>query len=89
MATAERPDDTAVQDPVTDEERTARRAAREDAARTPGPATPSALEVARARQRDEFGGINWGASFFGWLVDDRRGDAADRAARRRRRRRSA
>ena len=67
VATAERPDDTAVQDHVTDEERTARRSAREDA-RVPGPATPSALEVARARQRDEFGGINWGASFFGWLV---------------------
>jgi hypothetical protein len=31
-------------------------------------ATASALETARARQRDEFGGINWGASFFGWLV---------------------
>jgi hypothetical protein len=23
---------------------------------------------ARSRQRDEFGGINWGAAFFGWLV---------------------
>jgi amino acid transporter len=22
----------------------------------------------RARQRDEYGGINWGAAFFGWLV---------------------
>jgi hypothetical protein len=22
----------------------------------------------RARQRDEFGGVNWGAAFFGWLV---------------------
>jgi hypothetical protein len=22
----------------------------------------------RAKQREEFGGINWGASFFGWLV---------------------
>ena len=21
-----------------------------------------------ARQRDEYGGINWGAAFFGWLV---------------------
>jgi hypothetical protein len=31
-------------------------------------ATAAALETARARQRDEFGGINWGASFFGWLV---------------------
>ena len=33
-----------------------------------GVATGSALETARARQRDEFGGVNWGASFFGWLV---------------------
>jgi hypothetical protein len=33
-----------------------------------GAATASALETARARQRDEFGGVNWGASFFGWLV---------------------
>jgi hypothetical protein len=33
-----------------------------------GTATASALATARARQRDEFGGINWGASFFGWLV---------------------
>jgi hypothetical protein len=33
-----------------------------------GAATASALETARARQRDEYGGINWGASFFGWLV---------------------
>jgi hypothetical protein len=33
-----------------------------------GAATTAALERARARQRAEFGGINWGASFFGWLV---------------------
>ncbi len=26
------------------------------------------LHDVRARQREEFGGINWGASFFGWLV---------------------
>jgi hypothetical protein len=26
------------------------------------------VSYARARQRDEFGGINWGAAFFGWLV---------------------
>jgi hypothetical protein len=26
------------------------------------------LRVVRARQREEFGGINWGAAFFGWLV---------------------
>jgi MFS family permease len=24
--------------------------------------------IDRARQRDEFGGFNWGAAFFGWLV---------------------
>ena len=71
VATAERPDETAVQEPVTDDERTARREARDEAraeTHVQGPATASALEVARARQRDEFGGINWGASFFGWLV---------------------
>jgi hypothetical protein len=33
-----------------------------------GVATAAALETARARQRDEYGGINWGAAFFGWLV---------------------
>ena len=26
------------------------------------------MDAARARQRDEYGGINWGAAFFGWLV---------------------
>jgi hypothetical protein len=25
-------------------------------------------DYVRARQRDEYGGINWGAAFFGWLV---------------------
>jgi hypothetical protein len=33
-----------------------------------GAATSAALDTARARQRDKFGGMNWGASFFGWLV---------------------
>jgi len=28
---------------------------------------PAAQEV-RARQREEYGGLNWGAAFFGWLV---------------------
>jgi MFS family permease len=27
-----------------------------------------APRVDRERQRDQFGGLNWGASFFGWLV---------------------
>jgi hypothetical protein len=26
------------------------------------------MQAVRARQRQEFGGINWGAAFFGWLV---------------------
>ena len=26
------------------------------------------MRSVRARQREEFGGINWGAAFFGWLV---------------------
>ena len=31
-------------------------------------ATRDHLRTARARQRQEYGGINWGAAFFGWLV---------------------
>ena len=30
-------------------------------------AAPTAREV-RGRQRDAFGGLNWGSAFFGWLV---------------------
>jgi hypothetical protein len=30
--------------------------------------TPVSAGEVRARQRDEYGGINWGAAFFGWLV---------------------
>jgi MFS family permease len=63
VATAERPNGTG--DPVLDEDRGSRRATSRG---SNGAATRSALETARARQRDEFGGINWGASFFGWLV---------------------
>ncbi len=32
------------------------------------PADRERMQAVRARQREEFGGINWGASFFGWLV---------------------
>jgi hypothetical protein len=28
----------------------------------------AAAREVRARQREEFGGLNWGAAFFGWLV---------------------
>jgi hypothetical protein len=31
-------------------------------------ATRDHLHTARVRQREEYGGINWGAAFFGWLV---------------------
>src|ERR671915_1023278 len=37
----------------------------------PAPASNTNTETAqrlRARQHDEFGGINWGSAFFGWLV---------------------
>ena len=33
-----------------------------------GTATRETLHHVRARQREEYGGINWGAAFFGWLV---------------------
>jgi amino acid transporter len=37
--------------------------------RTAGPGmTRDHVRDMRARQRDEYGGINWGAAFFGWLV---------------------
>jgi hypothetical protein len=50
-----------------DRERTAVR----EPARTERAAPVSNVETARrvrARQREEFGGINWGSAFFGWLV---------------------
>jgi hypothetical protein len=33
-----------------------------------GTLTREHMRDVRARQRDEYGGINWGAAFFGWLV---------------------
>ncbi|HWM09518.1 MAG TPA: hypothetical protein VNO82_09235 [Solirubrobacteraceae bacterium] len=32
------------------------------------PADREQMHAVRARQREEYGGINWGAAFFGWLV---------------------
>jgi hypothetical protein len=37
-------------------------------ARMPAPVNREQMHAVRARQREEFGGINWGAAFFGWLV---------------------
>jgi amino acid transporter len=38
------------------------------AAHPRGMATRETMQSVRARQREEYGGINWGAAFFGWLV---------------------
>jgi len=40
------------------------------ATRVERPVRPTAdtMRDVRARQREEYGGINWGAAFFGWLV---------------------
>ncbi|MFY9487490.1 MAG: hypothetical protein WAP35_02175 [Solirubrobacterales bacterium] len=38
------------------------------AARQRAPMSRDTMDAARARQRDEFGGFNLGAAFFGWLV---------------------
>jgi hypothetical protein len=54
---------TAVVDPPT----RSTGAMRTDAPATTGMTREHMREV-RARQRDEYGGINWGAAFFGWLV---------------------
>ena len=43
----------------------------------------------RRRQREEYGGLNWGSAFFGWLVAVGVADAADRAPERAPARRSA
>ena len=64
VATADRPPDAVADRPAeAPAEHTEEHTRTDDRATTTG-----ALETARARQRDEFGGINWGASFFGWLV---------------------
>ncbi|HEU0023216.1 MAG TPA: hypothetical protein VFQ12_01205, partial [Thermoleophilaceae bacterium] len=34
----------------------------------PAPTTRETARDVRARQREEYGGLNWGAAFFGWLV---------------------
>jgi hypothetical protein len=60
VATAERPATT--RDPDTD----GGRFTRDDTAT--GLTGREAARDVRARQREEFGGLNWGAAFFGWLV---------------------
>ena len=69
-AVAERPTGAATETETEREEtaREERTGATGTAVPAGGTATHDALQTARARQRDEYGGVNWGASFFGWLV---------------------
>jgi hypothetical protein len=66
-AVADRPatDRTATTDPATATDRTAATDRGTTTRRVP---TREHMHAARARQREEYGGINWGAAFFGWLV---------------------
>lgn len=43
-------------------------AAPADGRSAPADTRSSPLDSARARQRAEFGGVNWGSAFFGWIV---------------------
>ena len=47
---------------TAEEDRTATRVER------PGRPAANTMGDVRGRQREEYGGINWGAAFFGWLV---------------------
>src|SRR5918997_3759538 len=60
VATAERP--AATRETTAGEGRFER-----DRATTGATGREAARDV-RARQREEFGGLNWGSAFFGWLV---------------------
>jgi MFS family permease len=62
VATADRPVDR--DDPrYTDDPRYA-----DNGGATGAVTTRETMRDVRARQRDEYGGTNWGAAFFGWLV---------------------
>jgi hypothetical protein len=61
---ADRDERTAVADrPVATE-----RGVATDRRTAAAPATREGFREMRARQRAEYGGLNWGAAFFGWLV---------------------
>jgi hypothetical protein len=61
VATAERP-------VATDDRRTTDDPRYADDGATRAVTTRETMRDVRARQRDEYGGTNWGAAFFGWLV---------------------
>ena len=66
VATAPRDDATLTREDAT----TARddRTVRRDEGRFTRAEGAAAARDVRARQREEYGGLNWGAAFFGWLV---------------------
>jgi hypothetical protein len=63
VATADRPVETDDRPVTTDDPRYAG-----NGGTTGAVTTRETMRDVRARQRDEYGGTNWGAAFFGWLV---------------------
>ena len=63
VATTERPVATDERPVATDDPRYA-----DNGGTTGAVTTRETMRDVRARQRDEYGGTNWGAAFFGWLV---------------------
>jgi hypothetical protein len=61
-------DRTVADDRVVTRDRDLDRDGVDDRVERHGPVlAPAALDTMRARQRDRFGGIQWGSDFFGWL----------------------
>src|SRR5687767_10260865 len=67
VATAPR-EETAVREPVDDDRGVTTERGRFERDTTAAPVTRGTVRDVRARQRAEYGGLNWGAAFFGWLV---------------------
>jgi hypothetical protein len=53
---------------TADDDRTVEGGTGATRAERPGRPSAETMRDVRARQREEYGGINWGAAFFGWLV---------------------
>ena len=69
VATTERPATTTDRDRDGRDDVTDRRFVRDDTTATgTGLTGRERARDVRARQREEFGGLNWGSAFFGWLV---------------------
>ena len=57
-----------MREPVDDDRGATTQRGRFERDTTAAPVTRETVRDIRARQRAEYGGINWGAAFFGWLV---------------------